>query len=75
MPDLREIRRLSGLSQLKAAQASGINRTKLSQVESGVVELSREENTELRKVLLHAMRVRSELINAILSEAKSESSK
>jgi len=73
MPDLKELRRLGGLTQSKAAQASGLNRAKLSQAESGEIELSGEDNAALRDVLLHAIRVRSERINAVLSKTQSES--
>jgi transcriptional regulator with XRE-family HTH domain len=75
MPDFRELRSLGGLTQSKIAQASGINRAKLSLAEHGEIELSIEEGTIIRKVLLQAIRDRSERINAVLSETQSETSK
>ena len=73
MQELKELRRIAGWTQTKVSRSTGINRTKLSQSESGDLELSIEEDAEVRRVLLQAIRVRSDLIKAVLSETQSES--
>lgn len=72
IPNIRELRGMAGLTQGKVSQASGINRAKLSLAEHGEIELSVEEGILVRKVLLQAIRVRSERINAFLSEIAGE---
>lgn len=75
MPGLKELRRLGGLTQSRAAQASGINRARYSQAECGEIQLSLHEHKVVRRVLFSAIRDRSELIRAVLSEAQSEAPK
>ena len=75
IPDFRELRKIAGLTQGRVSQASGLNRAKLSLVECGEITLSVEEAASLRNVLLQAIRVRSEVINAVLAETQLEFSK
>jgi transcriptional regulator with XRE-family HTH domain len=73
MTVLKELRRIADWTQTRLSRSTGINRTKLSQAESGDVVLSTAEDAAVRRVLLEAIRVRSERINAVLSETQSES--
>jgi len=72
MPNIKDLRGMADWTQAKASQASGINRAKISQAECGEIELSVEEDAALRKVLIQAIRVRSDRINAILSQVPAE---
>jgi transcriptional regulator with XRE-family HTH domain len=74
MPNIRELREMADWTQARASKASGINRAKLSLAECGEIELSVEEDAAVRNVLLQAIRIRSERINAFLSETLTESS-
>ena len=75
MPNIKELRGLADWTQAGTSRASGINRAKLSLAECGEIELSVEEGTALRSVLLQAIRARAERINAVLSEAQSQAPK
>jgi len=59
--DLREMRRMAGWTQARLSGATRINRCKLSQAESGEVELNPQEEAILRTVLLRAIRDRATL--------------
>jgi len=62
MSKLRQLRRDGGLTQYGLAKATGIDRTKISHAELGVVTLTDEELKRIRKVLLDAARKKSERI-------------
>jgi len=55
MKKFKELRRMAGWTQAKAARASGINRAKLSQAECGEIELSHEEDAAIRRALFRAI--------------------
>ncbi len=69
MNDLRELRRMAGWTQLKAATASGINRAKLSQAECREIQLSEQEEAAVRRVLIVAIRDRAARIDGVLEDA------
>jgi hypothetical protein len=73
--DLREMRRLAGWTQARTSLASGINRCKLSQADSGDVELNPQEEATLRTVLLRAIRDRADRINAVLVSSRLDPSR
>lgn len=66
MNDIREIRRISGWTQLKTANASGINRARLSQAECREIQLSAQEQEAVFRVLSAAIRDRATQIDAVL---------
>lgn len=69
MNELRELRRMAGWTQLKAASASGINRAKLSQAECREIQLSEQEEAAVRRVLIVAIRDRAARIDGVLESA------
>jgi len=71
MKTLRELREMAGLTQTRAARASGIHRAKLSMAETGEIELSPEEETAVRGALLRAIRERQTQIEGVLAGAQS----
>jgi hypothetical protein len=72
MNDLRGLRRMAGWTQLRTANASGINRAKLSQAECREIKLSEEEGAAVRRVLIAAIRDRAATIDTVLENARSE---
>lgn len=72
MESIRELRRISGLTQAKTSRASGVNRAKLSLVECGEMELTATEDAAVRRVLLAAAREQAARIGEVLSGAESE---
>jgi transcriptional regulator with XRE-family HTH domain len=57
--NLRQLRRDAGLTQYALAKATGIDRTKISHAELGVVKLTEDEFNRIRKVLLDLAREKS----------------
>jgi transcriptional regulator with XRE-family HTH domain len=72
--DLRKMRRMAGWTQARTSRASGVNRCKISQVESGEIELNPQEEAILRTVLVRALRGRADRINAVLISSGIDSS-
>lgn len=52
--DIREMRRIVGLTQVELAVRSGIDRTRLSFAECGYVELSAEEKAAIKNAISKA---------------------
>lgn len=67
MRQIRELRRMAGWTQTKTANASGINRAKLSQAECREVQLSQHEEAAVRRVLIVAIRDQAVRIDGVLS--------
>jgi transcriptional regulator with XRE-family HTH domain len=72
MESLRELRAMADWTQARTSRASGTNRAKLSQAECGEIELSAEEDTAIRRILLRAIRDRANRMNCVLAEAGAE---
>ena len=60
MSNLRYRRRLAGLTQIRTARRSGVERSRLSLAECGHVELSVEELEAVNGVLRSEIRARAE---------------
>jgi transcriptional regulator with XRE-family HTH domain len=59
MKNLRKLRRDAALTQYALAKATGIDRTKISHAELGMVTLNADECARIRKVLLDVTRRKS----------------
>lgn len=68
MKSLKELREASDLSQFKAANRAGLDRTRLSLAESGHVVLTAKEQDALRRVLLSALRKRVARLQNVLAQ-------
>lgn len=69
--DLKELRLMAGLTQFDVARRSGVDRSKLSLVENGHVDLLPEEASAIRKVLLERIESRAAQLKAALSGKES----
>jgi transcriptional regulator with XRE-family HTH domain len=69
--NLRELRRMAGLTQWQLAQRCGVSRMRVSLSECGQVELREEERSAIRSVLLEAIRNRESNIQSILAGDRS----
>lgn len=69
--NLREMRRMAGLTQWELAQRCGVSRMRLSLAECGQVELHPEEETSLRGVLLAVIKNRAAQLRGVLSGSES----
>jgi transcriptional regulator with XRE-family HTH domain len=67
MQELKELRRMAGWTQAKASRATGVNRSKLSQVECGEIDLSPAEEVAVRRVLVAAVRERAARLQVVLA--------
>jgi transcriptional regulator with XRE-family HTH domain len=65
--DVRELRTISGLTQLKLAKESGLDRTRLSLAEGGYVVLRPDEEANVRRVLLDHIESRAAQFRSVLS--------
>jgi transcriptional regulator with XRE-family HTH domain len=72
MSALRELRTLSGLTQIEAAKRSGVDRTRLCLAEGGYVTLRPDEEESLRQVLLNQIESRAAQLTDVLSHRKAE---
>ena len=72
MEDIKKLRGMADWTQTKTARASGVHRTKLSQAECGELELSQEEDTAVRRVLLTAIRKRAARMETVLAHTTDE---
>jgi len=70
--NLKSLREASGLSQFAAANRAGLDRTRLSLVENGHVQLTASEESDVRRVLLAAIRDRAARIEGVLASANAE---
>jgi hypothetical protein len=69
---LRDLRRLSGWTQSRAARASSINHARISMAENCEIQLNAEEELRLRRVLLAEIRTRADRIERVLAETQTE---
>jgi transcriptional regulator with XRE-family HTH domain len=67
--DLRELRRMAGWTQQKAARAAKLNRAKLSQAECQEIDLTPAEDAAVRRVLLAAICERTARMQGLLTQA------
>lgn len=67
--NLRNLRALSGLSQIEAAKRSGVERSRLSLAECGHVELEGEQMESLTKVLRSGIQARAKRYEKVLRSA------
>jgi transcriptional regulator with XRE-family HTH domain len=72
MERLLFLRELSELSQFSVARRSGVPRARISLSESGQLELTREEMTRIRSVLLKTIEARANQLLSVLADARSE---
>ena len=70
MNDFREMRRIAGWTQLKTANASGIPRARLSQAECREIQLSKQEQEAVCRVLVAAIRDRATRIDGVLESIR-----
>lgn len=68
--DLRELRRMAGLTQCEVAKRTGVDRSKISLAEHQYAELRPEEHAAVRKVLLERIESMSAQISDVLSGRK-----
>lgn len=66
--DVRGLRALAGLTQIQAAERSGIERSRLSLAECGHIGLSREERDAVIRVLRSEIRKGAKKYSAALRE-------
>jgi transcriptional regulator with XRE-family HTH domain len=66
MNDLKKTRRMTGLTQTRAARAAGISRPRLSQAECGEILLTKAEESRLRRVLRRAIEIRAAKMRDLL---------
>jgi len=66
--DLRQLRKMAGLTQWELAQRCGVSRMRLSLAECGQVELSAEEEADVRGVLLEVIKARAAQLRGVLSD-------
>jgi transcriptional regulator with XRE-family HTH domain len=66
--NLRELRRMAGLTQWELAQRCGVSRMRLSLAECGQVELRPEEIVATRQVLLERIESRAAQLKGVLSD-------
>jgi transcriptional regulator with XRE-family HTH domain len=70
---LRELRRMAGWTQAKAARATGIDRAILSQIETGEVQAPAATVAKLRRALIRAITQRRAEMDAVLTETEKTS--
>jgi len=68
--DLKKLRGMADWTQTRTARVSGVHRTKLSQAECGEIELNREEDAAVRRVLLAAIRERAARMQMLLTDER-----
>lgn len=66
MKGLRDLRRASGLTQWDVARATGIDRSRVSLIETGCVQAKPEEEQVIRGALQSAMQARLRTIQTAL---------
>ena len=66
--DLRKLRRDAAMTQYGLANATGISRAKISNVELGILTLTPDESARVRKVLIDAARKKSARVLGALAE-------
>ena len=69
--DLRQLRKMAGLTQWELAQQCGLSRMRLSLAECGQLVLRAEEESAVRNVLLDAIKALESEIRGILSDTQS----
>jgi transcriptional regulator with XRE-family HTH domain len=74
MSELRNMRRIAGMTQTKAARAAGIGRPRLSQAECGEIALGPVEEARLRRALHRAIQRRAAKLSKLLSPLASSAS-
>jgi transcriptional regulator with XRE-family HTH domain len=63
---IRKLRQLAGLTQLELARDAGVDRAKLSLVESGYIAFGKNETAAVRKAAVNALRRRQAEILMVL---------
>jgi transcriptional regulator with XRE-family HTH domain len=66
MSYLRNMRRMAGMTQTKAARAAGICQARLSQAECGEIDLGPVEEARLRRALHRAIQRRAAKLSKLL---------
>jgi transcriptional regulator with XRE-family HTH domain len=66
--DLKELRKMAGLTQWELAQRCGVSRMRLSLAECEQVELRPEETIATRKILLERIESRAAQLKGVLSD-------
>ena len=69
--NLKELRKMAGLTQWQLAQRCGVSRMRMSLAECGQVELREDEESAVRAVLLEAIKGRASKIRSVLSDSRS----
>jgi transcriptional regulator with XRE-family HTH domain len=68
--DLKILREASGLSQFSLANRVGVNRVRISLAENGHVKLNIEEQSAIRRVLMHAIQRRAHRLAGVIENTK-----
>lgn len=66
--DLKQLRKLAGLTQFELAQRCGVSRMRLSLAECGQVKLREDEQSAVRTVLIESIETRASQLRSVLSE-------
>ena len=74
MYQIRELRRMAGLTQIRLAHLSGVSRTKLSLAECEQIVLTTREAHAVRAALIRMIQARATEINGVLISAESDTS-
>ena len=69
--NIRELRRMAGLTQWQLAQRCGVSRMRVSLAECGQVELRQDEESAVRALLLEAIKTCASKIRSVLSDGRS----
>ncbi len=68
--ELRRLRTTAAMTQFQLKQASGINQSTLSMAEAGLVQLTEQQETAVRNLLLRRIAARVEAANRVLRQAQ-----
>jgi hypothetical protein len=72
MEDLLALRTLAGVSQFTCARKARVPRVRISLFESGQLELTSEERTRIRAVLLRVIEARALQLQMVLADCRAE---
>ena len=70
MNELRKLRELARMTQIRLSRESGVTRMKIQLAETGQGELSTEEERKVRAVLLDEVRRQAVAINHALAQTQ-----
>ncbi len=68
MNELKELRKLVGISQFRLSYEAGVPRQYLQLAESGLRMLNPEQERQVRKVLVAELRLRAAIMRRVLAQ-------